>query len=96
MWLLIGRTLLQRNRALPPNQRSWEEIERALLRAEQNEALRVPTALLRAEVRLAQGKPDEARKELEQARDRQPEQPVLWTALATLAARPGITTPTST
>ena len=89
VWLLLGRTLLRHNQALPPKKRSWDEIERALQRADGNEALLVPTAILRTDVLLVRGKPDEARKTLEQARERKPDEPALWTALAKLMAQRG-------
>ena len=89
VWLLLGRTLLQRNMARPPDKREWGELEQVLRRAEQLEMLVVPAAVLRTDVLLAQGKPDAARAALENVRDRKPDQIELWTALANLTARRG-------
>ncbi len=49
VWILLGRTLLQRNMARPPNKREWNEIEQALRRARlriEAAPCSIPTAIL--------------------------------------------------
>jgi cellulose synthase operon protein C len=89
VWLPLGRALLQQQLALPPHKRRWDELESALQHASTSDKRIVPTALLRADVLLGQGKPDEAAKTLEQTRDKFPDKPALWTALANLTAQRG-------
>ena len=64
---------MQRNLAPPPAKQEWDEIDKALARVEQSDALAVAAAVLRADVLLARGKPDAALQALGQARDRRPE-----------------------
>jgi tetratricopeptide (TPR) repeat protein len=84
-WIEIARLAILTNR----QQRNWKEVEETLDRAEkaQPDAIEVP--LLRAEALAAQGKLDQAREILTQARDRKPKQAEFWTALAALAERQG-------
>src|SRR5262249_40462500 len=89
VWVLLGRALFQRNLALPPAKREWDEIDKALARVEQNETLAVAAAILRSDVLLARSQPDEALRALDQARDRRPDKVELWAARAKLTARGG-------
>jgi tetratricopeptide (TPR) repeat protein len=54
-WILLARTLVQRNRTLPAEKRGWPQVERLLDQAEQALPGSTEVALLRAEVRLGQG-----------------------------------------
>jgi predicted Zn-dependent protease len=70
-------------------ERSWQEVERTLKALPPARQKTTETQLLWAEVRLAQGKPEEARKLAEAARDRDPKQVAPWLFLAELARRQG-------
>jgi tetratricopeptide (TPR) repeat protein len=88
-WVVLARGLVQRNLSLPAHKRDWEEVARVLDRAAGAPSQAVPAAVARAELLMAQDDPGQARRVLEGARDRQPDQPALWTALAALAIRGG-------
>lgn len=88
-WLALGRLLLQHNQALPPSQRSWDELNETLNRAAEAGAVAVPLALLRADVLLARGRAADARSTLETTLSHHPKQAILWIALARLALRQG-------
>jgi tetratricopeptide (TPR) repeat protein len=89
VWVLLGRALFQRNLARPPAQREWGEIDQALARADEHESQAAAAAVLRTDVLLARGRPDEALRALDEARERRPDKVELWTALANLRARGG-------
>jgi tetratricopeptide (TPR) repeat protein len=88
-WALLARALLLRNLGLPPGQRDWEEVNRALDQAARATPDAVEVPVLRAEALAAQGQPDAARAVLEKARDARPGRVALWEALALLAQRAG-------
>ncbi len=87
IWVLLARTLLQRNLALPPSKRGWDEVGLALDNADKWPAQAVPAALLRADVCVACGDLKKARTVLDDARAHHGDDVSVWTALATLAAR---------
>jgi tetratricopeptide (TPR) repeat protein len=104
VWVLLGRALFQRNLARPltptplPSgergwgegaKREWGEIDKALARADEHESQAAAAAVLRTDVLLARGQPDEALRALDAARERHPDKVELWTALANLRARGG-------
>jgi tetratricopeptide (TPR) repeat protein len=84
-WLGLARVLVQRNLARPADRRRWGEVERVLERAERAAPGSPEVTLLRADVRLAQGRVAEARAVLAGAADR----PEAAVALADLAAAEG-------
>jgi tetratricopeptide (TPR) repeat protein len=88
-WLALGRLLLQRNQALPPRERNWEEVDETLYRAAEAGVVAVPLALLRADVLLARQLTAEAKRTLEKTLGRYPKQAILWIALARLANQQG-------
>src|SRR5262249_17752609 len=69
--------------------REWGEIDKALARADEHESQAAAAAVLRTDVLLARGQPDEALRALDAARERHPDKVELWTALANLRARGG-------
>jgi tetratricopeptide (TPR) repeat protein len=84
MW--TDRIQLEVVRARQSN--DWSDVEKLLDELSKGgHAGEVELDILRAEVQTAQGKPDEARKTLEQARTRHPARVEPWTALAALAQR---------
>jgi tetratricopeptide (TPR) repeat protein len=84
-WLEIARLLLLRESQLDDAGR--RELDTALRRAEEAQPNAPEVLLLRAEYLLARKQPEQAEQVLQQARDKEPKQVVLWTALATLAER---------
>jgi tetratricopeptide (TPR) repeat protein len=89
VWVLFGRTLVQRNLALPPGKRNWEECDRALARADKLPSQVVAAALARADSLMARGDSKQAQVVLEAARTDHGDAVALWAALAALAARQG-------
>lgn len=88
-WLGLARTLLARNQQLPPERRSWNEIDDALERAAAQAPHTLAVALLHSEILAAKGQYAEAAAVLEQTRARDPRPPEVWLALAELAERQG-------
>lgn len=88
-WSLLARLLIMQNLRLPASQRRWEKVDGALDLAEKVERDSALVKILRAEAFVGRGKPDEARTLLEAARDKAPNQPDYWIALAELADRMG-------
>jgi tetratricopeptide (TPR) repeat protein len=86
-WIEMAR--LGIGRILQTGKGEWKEVEQSLALAEKATPEAVEIPLLRAEALAAQGKLDNARDVLVQARDRRPKQVELWTALAALAERQG-------
>jgi tetratricopeptide (TPR) repeat protein len=84
-WVELARLLCRHNLELPPQKRGWREVERVLERAEQAAPGSAEVAVLRAQVRLAQDRPEEARRVL--AAD--PDQPERAAGLADLAESEG-------
>jgi tetratricopeptide (TPR) repeat protein len=70
---------------------NWREVERALKATPEERQKTAEVQLLWAEVRVAQGKPEEARKLAEAARDRDPREVAPWLFLAELARQQGRT-----
>ncbi len=87
--LLEARLLALQALQAPAAARDWQGVEEALDRAAKAAPESAAVTVLRAEVHVAQGKPDRARAVLEEARGRRPEQPALWVALAALDDREG-------
>ncbi|MBY0232176.1 MAG: tetratricopeptide repeat protein, partial [Gemmataceae bacterium] len=85
-WIDLARVEMQRQaQADVPD---WREALALLDHARKaGPAIAAESAVLAAEVRFRQGKPDEARDVLESARDAAPDNPDLWAALADLAGR---------
>jgi tetratricopeptide (TPR) repeat protein len=84
----VARLLIRQNLDLPPAQRRWPEAEQ-LLEEVDKKAESAEVRILRAEVFAAQSKFEVARKQLEEARDRQPDQVETWWALISLMDRQG-------
>jgi tetratricopeptide (TPR) repeat protein len=84
-WVELARVLVRRNLARPAERRRWREVERVLDRAERAAPGSPDVALLRAEVRVAQGRAAEARTLLAGAADR----PEAAIGLADLAGAEG-------
>lgn len=78
----IARLQFLRNLQRP--QRDWKEVEDALSKADPKA---VEVVVLKSQVLLEQGKPDQARQDLEKARDQEPKRIEWWAALAALAER---------
>ncbi|MBL8797680.1 MAG: tetratricopeptide repeat protein [Planctomycetia bacterium] len=83
--LPLARLLIVQTLRRPAAERRWAEVEAALDELARTEPDAADLPLLRAEVKTAQGQTDEARKLLEAARDRRPQQAALWLALANLS-----------
>ncbi len=86
---MLARTLFQRNLALPPGKSNWDEVDRALARADKEPSQGVAAALLRADTWVLRDDLKRATAVLEDARKQYPDAVGIWTALATLAARRG-------
>jgi tetratricopeptide (TPR) repeat protein len=88
--IVVARLLILRNLRLAPELRDWREVNEQVNKAAAAvpEAVEVP--IVRAEVLWAQGKPAEAQKVLDQARQHRPEQISLWLALADCEEREGM------
>jgi tetratricopeptide (TPR) repeat protein len=80
-WVDLAGLLCRHNLGLPPGKRGWQEVERVLARAEQAAPGSREVLVLRARVRLAQGRPGEARQVLATDRNR----PELAAGLADIA-----------
>lgn len=89
VWSALARLLIAQNRARPPAQRRWHEVERLVNEAAQAPSEASEVALVRGELLAAQDKPTAARDVLEAARNTWPEEVRLWAALAGLAQRQG-------
>jgi tetratricopeptide (TPR) repeat protein len=85
----LARLLVRRNLRLPKAARGWGEVERLLGVMPAAERDSVAGKLLRAEVLVAQGKVEQARKLIEAERDRDPGRLAPWLFLARLAGAPG-------
>jgi tetratricopeptide (TPR) repeat protein len=85
----LGRLLLIRTQQLPANDRNYGEIERLLQSGPGTDQPAPELVSLQAEVLLAQGKPDDAKRLLETERDRDPTHYGTWLALANLARSVG-------
>jgi tetratricopeptide (TPR) repeat protein len=87
LWTVLASALIDQNLRRPSRQQNWNQVEQVLSRAEKMtpEALELPC--LRAEVFTAQKKFEAAKKLLDQARARHPDQLIYWVSLADLAAR---------
>lgn len=82
-----ARLVIIRNLRLPAEQRRWEEAERLLDEAARVAPKSMEVPMLRAEVLIAQGRPDDARGLLQRLRDQDPARAEPWVALAELAGR---------
>jgi tetratricopeptide (TPR) repeat protein len=82
--LPLARLLLVRNRQRPEPQRDWSEVEHLIDDAEKAFPESVEPLLLRADLHMAEGKPETARDELEKARSRFPKNVQVWCAQAQL------------
>ena len=87
--LAAAKLLVARELRLDPSRRHWPPIEQALDEAEAEAAGSVDVAIQRAEILVAQGRLEPARALLQAARDRKPDRPEAWSALAALAGRRG-------
>jgi tetratricopeptide (TPR) repeat protein len=85
----LARLLVHRNLRLAEAARRWAEVERLLGAMPPAERDAAAGKLLRAEILLAQGKLEQARKLAEAERDRDPKQLPPWLFLARLAGAPG-------
>ncbi len=85
--LALARLLILRNLRRPPGQRDWPGVEQALDRTARATPRSPGVIVVRAEALLGQGQPGRARDLLQAARDEQPDQVELWTALALMADR---------
>lgn len=87
--LELARLLILRELRKPEGRRNWEAAQNVLDSAQQQMPGRPELTILRAEVLAAQKKFDEACKEVNAAREKQPDRPDLWVELATLEQRQG-------
>lgn len=89
--LLVNSALIQwrEQLRLPPDQRSWADVEQTLGRAEQADPNLVETALLRADYLTTVGKPDAALARLEAVAKLNPNSAPLWLARVNLMSRLG-------
>jgi tetratricopeptide (TPR) repeat protein len=83
----LARMLLASN--AQKDQRRWKLVEDELDRAEKEQSGAVPTALLRAQLRLAQDQPAQAEQVLRAALEQHPKDIAPWSALTALAQRRG-------
>jgi tetratricopeptide (TPR) repeat protein len=88
-WIMLARLLIVRNLREPAARRDWDEVHRVLDQAARVLPAATDIPLLRAEVLVAQNRPDRAQELLEQTRDQRPDVIDFWNALATLAERRG-------
>jgi tetratricopeptide (TPR) repeat protein len=88
-WLLLVRTLLERQWRAPNASPQWDRIEHALTQAGQAEPKNVGVLILRAEVLAAQAEFAQAKTLLEKCRNDYPQEVTVWCALAELAAGQG-------
>lgn len=85
-WVELARLEMQEQ--MRRDRPDWKEAENCLRQAARNNPnATVEVALLRAELLVRQGKDDEAKKALEDARAGQPDEAELWVGLAELAVR---------
>jgi cellulose synthase operon protein C len=85
----LARLLLIRAQRLPPGQRNYDEIEQLLHPINGTDQPAPARAQVQAEVLLAKGKPEDARKLMQAECDRDPTQTRTWLTLANLANRTG-------
>lgn len=85
----LARLYVLRDLRLPESQRRWADAEQALAEAERVLPGSAEVAVLRAEVFLATGKPDDAARAVRAAREASPDRVDLWVAEADLAFRGG-------
>jgi tetratricopeptide (TPR) repeat protein len=85
----LAQLLLAKQLRRPAAERQFKVVEDALARLPENQAKGPEANRLRADLLLASGKADDARRLLEAERDRHPEQVAPWLALARLALRQG-------
>lgn len=85
--LQLARLLVAQNNALPPAGQDWREVDRLLDQAAQALPDSVEVPIVRAQSLIVRSKIDEARALIVKARDRQPGEVQLWTALAGLESR---------
>jgi tetratricopeptide (TPR) repeat protein len=88
-WALLSRLLILQNLRLPPAQRRWERVDSALGRTVKAQPDSPLVQVLRAEAEFARGKVDAARRLLEAARDKKPQESDYRVALFELADRSG-------
>lgn len=83
--IALGRLLILRNSRLPEAQRDWAAVDQVLDQTSKAVPHSTGVTILRAAVLSTRGQPGPARDLLRSARNAQPEQVELWTALAELA-----------
>jgi tetratricopeptide (TPR) repeat protein len=86
--LAVARTLLFRNLQLPVQEQKWDEITEILTGMPKKSIETPEFVLLNVDVLLAQGKPEDAIKNVEDARKKYPKEVRYWLAKAILKARP--------
>lgn len=89
--LKLVRQLIDRNLRLPELAREWSEIEKLLDQAKEQQDDSIQEVLLRAEMLVARGQPETARRLIEEARVTQADRSELWMASSRLAERAGET-----
>jgi tetratricopeptide (TPR) repeat protein len=88
-WITLARLLIAQNFRAAARQQRWDLVEQALTRAAQALPGSVDVPLLAAEAAAARREWPQARRILEQARDRYPDRTEPWIALAGIAALEG-------
>ncbi len=87
--VVIARTLVTQQIALPPGQRRWSEVEQAIAEADRLMPNLPDVGILRAEMLQARGDSKGARAALEATRERWPDRIEPWVGLAALDSRDG-------
>lgn len=87
--LLQAQLLARKVVALPANQRDWSPVTKQLDVVDRITPKLVATLLMRAEIDLAQNRPDQAIARVKAARDAEPKRPELWAALAQINLQAG-------
>ncbi len=83
----MARLMIQRTLEAPPDQRDWTPVEQVLAQLQRTDPRSIDAVRLRAEMLVAQDRPREAEKLLDDARAKRPEELDLWLARATVAMR---------
>lgn len=85
--IAAARLAIQRNLRTAVQQRDWAGVEQLLDQAARDQSSQAEALVVRAELRMAQGEPEQARELLQTAVERQPGQVMFWLALADLESR---------
>ncbi len=88
-WAAVARLRMRQVLFRAPADRNWDEVERAVRQASDGRPAATDVRLLQADLLAAQGKPDEAKKIVDDLYAERPKEPVVLAAKAAVVARAG-------